>query len=294
MQPQPDLISMGDLADSASQPLPELTAAPPLPPPAAKQAQQAQAQQQQQQQQQQGSPGIQVAAAAGGAGGGAQPAGAPRPAGAAGAGAAAAGALTGSLAYLQQRAAESLPTLGSSVGSALSSLRGRLGLPATTSGAALAAQQAAADAGGEQDEALLHLGERALAAAGSAAAPDARQLVAAARGFLATCSAEELRLGDLPALMADYRRLARLGWAVVLRWAAWGAAWEGRVGEAGGSGRPVLARTSWPRACGARLHTGRPHPPRSHSPPSLQGAGTGRAGRPRRRHARALPAPHSR
>lgn len=214
-QAQPDLISMGDLADSASQPLPELTAAPPLPLPAGKQAGGSSGAQPGQ-----GPPSIQVAAAAG-----AQPAGVQLQTGAAGAGAAAAGALTGSLAYLQQRAVESLPTLGTSVGSALSSLRGRLGLPANPSGAGLAAQQAAADAGGEGDEALLQLGERALSAAGSAAAPDARQLVAAARGFLATCSAEDIRLGDLPALMADYRRLARLGWAVVLRW---GCGWVGQ------------------------------------------------------------------
>lgn len=199
LQAQPDLVSMSDLADSGCQPLPAVTAAPPLPLPAAKQAASGPLQQ--------GSPGIAVAAEGGSGGSSMQ----------AQAGAAAAGAtLTGGLAYLQQN----LPTLGSSVTGALSSLRGRLGLPATTSGAALSAQQAVVAIGEEFDEGLLQLGERVLAASGDAAAPplpDTRQLVAAARQYLATCSAEQLRLGDLPVLMADYRRLARLGWAVVLR-----------------------------------------------------------------------------
>ncbi|PRW60075.1 rab9 effector with kelch motifs [Chlorella sorokiniana] len=212
-QQQPDLISLADLADSLSQPLPDTTAAPPLPLPASKQAAAGEG------------GGVAVEVAAGGSGGGAQ-----QQLAAAGAGglspaqlqqaAGAGSALTGGLAYLQQN----LPTISSSMTSALTSLRGRLGIPATASAAALAAQQAAASIAEEHDEALLQLGERLLAAAGASGASgsaglplDARQLVATARLFFATCSAEQLRLGELPVLMADYRRLARLGWAEVLR-----------------------------------------------------------------------------
>lgn len=210
-QQQPDLISLADLADSSSQPLPDASAAPPLPLPAGKQAAG------------EGDAGVAMEVVAGGSGGGGQPA-------AVAAGGplpiqqqqlpAASSALTGGLAYLQQN----LPTISSSMTSALSSLRGRLGLPATASAAALAAQQAASSIAEERDEGLLQLGERLLAAAGTGGSssaglpPDAQQLVAAARQFFATCSAEQLRLGDLPVLMADYRRLARLGWAEVLRW----------------------------------------------------------------------------
>lgn len=207
-QQQPDLISLADLADSSSQPLANATTAPPLPLPAGKQAPAGEG----------GSVGVAMEAVAGGSGSGQQPSPAQLQQAAA-----AGSALTGGLAYLQQN----LPTISSSMTSALSSLRGRLGMPATASAAALAAQQAAASIAEEHDEALLQLGERLLAAgsangsAGSAGLPlDARQLVAAARQFFATCSAEQLRLGDLPVLMADYRRLARLGWAEVLRWAA--------------------------------------------------------------------------
>lgn len=196
MQQQPDLISMDDLADSSSQPLPDVTAAAPL-------------------------PGKLPALPPAGPGTVEQPLAAAQQQGAAAA--AGSSALTGGLAYLQQ---SYLPTLSSGVTTALSTLRGRLGLPATASAAALVAQQAAAGIAEEHDEGLLQLGERALAEAGgaaaAAAAPDVRQLVAAARQWLATCSAEQLRLGDLPALMADYRRLARLGWSVLLRCVAGG------------------------------------------------------------------------
>ncbi len=216
-QQQPDLISLADLADSSSQPLPDTTAAPPLPPPAGKPAAAGEG------------GGVVVEAVAGGSSGVQQPGAAAGLApGQLAQAAGASSALTGGLAYLQQN----LPTsISSGMTSALSSLRGRLGIPATASAAALAAQQAAASIAEEHDEALLQLGERLLAAAGAsgggggggggsaAAPPDARQLVAAARLFFATCSAEQLRLGDLPVLMADYRRLARLGWAEVLRWA---------------------------------------------------------------------------
>ena len=199
---------MADLVDASSAELPpEATAAPPLPLPADKQQQWAAME------------AAAEAAAAAAGGGGSQPP-------AAGAsqqqqqqqqagGSAAAGALTGGLAYLQQ----SLPPVLSST---LSSLRGRLGLPASASGAGLSAQQAAAAISEEHDAGLLQLGERALAAAGGLPPPGApplgtAQLVTAARRWLATCSASHLHLGDLPVLMADYRRLARFGWAVMLR-----------------------------------------------------------------------------
>lgn len=217
--PQPDLISLADLADASSQPLPDVVAAPALPLPSGKQppspiaagggggAQQAPAfpaqhaqpagqQQQQQQQQAQQQQQQQAGSSASGS------------------------TLTGGLAYLQQ----SLPALASVGTTALSSLRGRLGLPANPSASALAAtaaaQQQAASIAEEADEGLLELGRRALAAAnggGAAGQADTRQAVAAARQWLATCGPSHLRLGDLPVLMADYRRLARLGWAMLLR-----------------------------------------------------------------------------
>lgn len=214
-QQQPDLISLSDLADGGgSQPMPDVTAAPPLPLPPAMQKQQ-------QAQQQQGSP-------AAAAGGGERPPSAQSPSGLAAEQqqqqqgvVGSSGALTGGLAYLQQ----SLPgALSSGVTSALGALRGRLGLPAAgASSASLATAQQAAAISEEHDEGLLQLGERVLAAGSgggpSSGAPTTRQLIGAARQFLATCSAEQLRLGDLPVLMADYRRLARLGWSMVLRWA---------------------------------------------------------------------------
>ncbi|KAL4458993.1 hypothetical protein ABPG75_013858 [Micractinium tetrahymenae] len=195
--PQPDLISLADLAEASSQPLPDQVAAPTLPLPSGKQppspiavgggggVQLQQAQQQQAQQQ----------------------------------ASASASALTGGLAYLQQ----SLPALANAGSTALSSLRGRLGLPANPSASALgataAAQQQAASISEEADEGLLELGQRALAAAGSTASgqADTRRVVAAARQWLATCSPSQLRLADLPVLMADYCRLARLGWSMLLR-----------------------------------------------------------------------------
>ncbi|KAI3436230.1 hypothetical protein D9Q98_002284 [Chlorella vulgaris] len=223
---QPDLISLADLADrDSTQHAPAVTAAPALPLPHSKQPaggvagspvagpqaaapagassspgsaflqQQASPQQPAQQQAQTQQQRLQQLAAAGYGGGGA--------------------ALTGGLAYLQQN----IPHLST----ALSSLRGRLGLPATTSGAQLAAQQQAASISEDHDEGLLQLGERALTAGGGGGnggrggAPDTRQLIAAARQLLATCHADQLRLGDLPVLMADYRRLARLGWGMLLR-----------------------------------------------------------------------------
>ncbi|KAL4431596.1 hypothetical protein ABPG77_001438 [Micractinium sp. CCAP 211/92] len=216
--PQPDLISLADLADASTQPPPDVVAAPALPLPSGKQPpspmaavdgggaplqgsphlpqNQGQLAWQQQQQQQ------------------AEHRHAQQPGGSA-----SSSALTGGLAYLQQ----SLPVLANVGSTALSSLRGRLGLPANPSSSALAAtaaaQQQAASIAEEADEGLLALGQRALAAAGGAdgGQADARQVVAAARQWLATCSPQQLRLGDLPVLMADYRRLARLGWGMLLR-----------------------------------------------------------------------------
>ena len=254
--PQPDLLTPADVAHSAGQPLPDPTSAPPLPLPPGKQPQSpfrsasatvsaaatgasvpaapaapsAAATQQQQQQQQQ-----------------------PPASGAA-------SALTSGMAYLQQN----IPTISSmpaNFTSALTSLRGRLGLqvpasgsvspsvtlpglPAGPSGSVAAATSSqqfpqpqqqqqqhqlyrlSHQTAAEQDEALLQLGRRALAAGGDSGGqggqPEGdsppRQLVAAARHFLATCSAEQLRLGELPALMGDYRRLCRLGWSIALRW----------------------------------------------------------------------------
>jgi hypothetical protein len=214
---------MADLRDSGSQPLPEVTAAPPLPLPLplplAKQQQQA------------GAPagpagGISIEAAAGSSSGGwgGQSAGTAATAAQQQQQLVTSSGLAGGLAYLQQ----SMPTLGSMglpLSSALSSLRGRLGLPATSSLAGLAVQQQAASISEEHDEGLLQLGERALAGAGSSSStgaatagpPNTLQLIAAARQFLATSSAGQLRLADLPVLMSDYRRLARLGWSMLLR-----------------------------------------------------------------------------
>ena len=179
---------------------------------------------------------------AAGPGAGAGLAAPPRPAAAAawgGSGAADAGGsssstLTGSLAYLST-ALPAVP-LPAGLSSAFMSLRGRLGLPTTASASALAAaQQAASVAASEQhDEALLHLGERVLAAessssrsssggasvvagGGSAGSPDAAALVRAARHYLACSRPEDLRVGELPMLMSDYRRLARVGWSMVIR-----------------------------------------------------------------------------
>eukprot|EP00887_Chlorella_sp_A99_P006672 scaffold3.g6672.t1 len=132
------------------------------------------------------------------------------------------GALGGSLAYLST----ALPAMPSGLTSALSSLRDRLGLPPSASAGALAAAQQAAAAGADveaHDQALLHLGERVLAAdssgggGGGGAAPAPAALAAAARAYLAGCRAEDLRLGEVHALMEDYRRLARVGWALVLQ-----------------------------------------------------------------------------
>lgn len=135
-----------------------------------------------------------------------------------------AGGLGGGLSYLSA----TLPAMPPSLSSAFESLRGRLGLPPAASSGALAAvqaQAAAAAASAEHNEALLRLGERVLAAAGGGGGGgsgggvplDAAALAAAARRHLAGCAPDDLRLGELPVLMADYRRLARVGWAMVLR-----------------------------------------------------------------------------
>jgi hypothetical protein len=193
MPPQPEVLTHADVAHGASQPPPELTAAPLLPPKPPPESPVAAAPSPASAEQQAGvqAPGQAAAVGQAGAGGGAG-----------------AGALTGGLAYLQQ----SIPTLSAAV----SSLRGRLGLPASASGTQLAAAQQAAAIAEEHDEGLLRLGERALGASGGGATRS--QLTAAGRRFLATADAQQLLLGDLPVLMADYRRLAKLGWGMLLRW----------------------------------------------------------------------------
>jgi hypothetical protein len=109
-------------------------------------------------------------------------------------------------------------------------LRDRLGLPAASPAATLhqappAAHPAAAStplpaaapASALRDESLLRLGRLALGAArGSPEEPSGTELVRGARRRLAATSAEDLRLGDVPVLLADYRRLARMGWAAAM------------------------------------------------------------------------------
>lgn len=70
------------------------------------------------------------------------------------------------------------------------------------------------------DESLLSIGRTALhrneqGGSGSGSGGPA-ELVAAAREYFATVAPEELKLGAIPALLADYRRLARVGWVQAL------------------------------------------------------------------------------
>lgn len=112
--------------------------------------------------------------------------------------------------------------------SALSTLRGRLGLPSGTTLEAPSSIRngALSDTSALDDDRLLDIGRRALR--GTAVhevgeTPETTcenvpldELVRAARKYLCECSADELRLGELPALMADYRRIAVIGWAALL------------------------------------------------------------------------------
>ncbi|KAL6782761.1 hypothetical protein ACKKBG_A08020 [Auxenochlorella protothecoides x Auxenochlorella symbiontica] len=106
-----------------------------------------------------------------------------------------------------------LPAVPLGLTSAFSSLRDRLGLPATAPAADLLPLGVLAS---EFDPALLALGQRVLDLP-SGTGGDRGRAVQAARSFLASCSHEELRLGDVGALVADYRRLARAGFAAALR-----------------------------------------------------------------------------
>jgi hypothetical protein len=66
----------------------------------------------------------------------------------------------------------------------------------------------------ERDSALCQVGMEVLGSKDSSTTE--ADLVRAARQYFASCNPNELRIGHIPVLMADYRRLARMGWAVVL------------------------------------------------------------------------------
>ena len=97
--------------------------------------------------------------------------------------------------------------------SALTSLRGRLGYPSTPAGDAAAAAAAGAPAVVDalQDQELIALGRTAL---GVDSTPD--ELVRAARDYFSQTHPHELKLGVLPVVMRDYKRLARAGWAAAI------------------------------------------------------------------------------
>ncbi|KFM28720.1 Host cell factor 1 [Auxenochlorella protothecoides] len=119
-----------------------------------------------------------------------------------------------------------LPAVPLGLTSAFSSLRDRLGLPATAPAADLLPLGVLAS---EFDPALLALGQRVLDLP-SGTEGDRGRAVQAARSFLASCSHEELR-GDVGALVADYRRLARAGFCGCAQRAARGR--RGPVPHAG-------------------------------------------------------------
>lgn len=108
-----------------------------------------------------------------------------------------------------------VPTIVPSIAtSALTTLRGRLGYPSTPAGDAAAAAVAAGTApvgSAIEDIDLIAQGRAAL---GVDTTSD--NLVRAARDYFSVVDPSELKLGALPALMRDYRRLARAGWAAAL------------------------------------------------------------------------------
>lgn len=69
-------------------------------------------------------------------------------------------------------------------------------------------------ANAEQDPALCQIGMDVLGPDGTSSTEGDK--VRAARKFFSSCNPDELRIGHIPVLMADYRRLARGGWAVAL------------------------------------------------------------------------------
>jgi hypothetical protein len=97
---------------------------------------------------------------------------------------------------------------------ALTTLKGRLGYPAGDGDGDGAVAKPAIPAfalpvgDAVEDEALLVLGRNAL---GVDTTPT--ELVLAAREYFSTVSPSNLKLGSLPILMNDYRRIARAGWA---------------------------------------------------------------------------------
>ena len=126
-----------------------------------------------------------------------------------------------------------LATMPAFATSALSALRGRLlGIPSDN-----ATEEAPSSRRDEEvwpvvsavdDTRLIEIGRRALRgtfavhevgdapvqATPETVPPDA--IVRAARKYFSECSADDLRLGELPALMRDYRRMAVVGWAALL------------------------------------------------------------------------------
>jgi len=137
---------------------------------------------------------------------------------------------------------QSVPSLATAVPSgltsALSSLRGRFGLPAVV---ATSGVQGSAAHGNSvmrsalEDEGLMEVGRGAVhvgttgSTVGSTMTNNNNNnnrnaheewspevLVQAARDYFSTCSPNELKLGSIPALLYDYKRLARVGWAAAL------------------------------------------------------------------------------
>lgn len=104
---------------------------------------------------------------------------------------------------------------------ALTTLKGRLGYPAVPGGGDALASVPTTSAGSSvfappvgdavDDEGLISLGRSLLGVDTTR-----EELVLAAREYLSSVLPSELKLGSLPILMTDYRRIARAGWAVAV------------------------------------------------------------------------------
>ncbi|KAG7669580.1 hypothetical protein Ndes2526B_g05921 [Nannochloris sp. 'desiccata'] len=104
---------------------------------------------------------------------------------------------------------------------ALTTLKGRLGYPAVPGGGDALASVPTTSAGSSvfappvgdsvDDEGLISLGRSFLGVDTTR-----EELVLAAREYLSSVLPSELKLGSLPILMTDYRRIARAGWAVAV------------------------------------------------------------------------------
>jgi hypothetical protein len=111
---------------------------------------------------------------------------------------------------------EAAPHAGAAGAAAAAAAPSLLALLAADRGAGARGGAAAAEREARGDAALIALGRAALGGGATEPDADAAVLVTAARARLAATHEAELRLGDVPLLLADYRRLARLGWAAAL------------------------------------------------------------------------------